>query len=68
MSIRVGNYDVRPSGPHPPGLLKLLCGLIDLRTMQFSLEAVKLKEKYACFSISYNIITLILGAMLLKPR
>lgn len=45
VSIRVGNYDVRPSGPHPPGLLKMLCGFRDLRNMQLNLEAVKLEER-----------------------
>ncbi|XP_019855058.1 PREDICTED: uncharacterized protein LOC109583953 [Amphimedon queenslandica] len=43
--IRVGNYDVRPSGPHPPGLLELLCGFRDLRHMQGCLKPVELEMK-----------------------
>ena len=53
----MANYDVTPSGPHPPNLLELLCNFQDLRHMQGSLKAVHLNIdiKYACFSIFFNI-------------
>uniref|UniRef100_A0A1X7UI94 Uncharacterized protein n=1 Tax=Amphimedon queenslandica TaxID=400682 RepID=A0A1X7UI94_AMPQE len=52
--IRVGNFSVRPSGPHPVGLLDILCGYSDLLHLQECLKPVTIPVELKCKTADTN--------------
>ncbi|XP_019857581.1 PREDICTED: uncharacterized protein LOC109585874 isoform X1 [Amphimedon queenslandica] len=52
--IRVGNFSVRPSGPHPVGFLDILCGYSDLLHLQECLKPVTIPVELKCKTADTN--------------
>uniref|UniRef100_A0A1X7VGT2 Uncharacterized protein n=1 Tax=Amphimedon queenslandica TaxID=400682 RepID=A0A1X7VGT2_AMPQE len=53
--IRVGNFSVRPNGPHPAGLLDILCRYSDLLNLQECLKPVTIPVELKCKIADTNV-------------